>query len=248
MKKVFLTILSTIALFGLVCSCDEKPNPDKPGGDDIEEPTELVTIDGNFDDWAALKNASSAELGEEFAYPGLLAMKAIADDTNIYVYFEYELQQEGDEDDSPLQPSSPFEIFVDADNNATSGGGSWLWSPIGYEFMLEDETGWLVDNKVVDMSGTMNIYKFDGVDGADAWGEGGHITQLELNSFCESAGKISSGIAKVELSFLRSVVNCTKSGKAAVGLVAYNSAWATTGVLPQGATAGAEALLEVTLP
>ena len=255
MKKVFLTLMTVIAVMVMVsCNKDDnkkKPNNNNQGGDE----TELVTIDGNLDEWASIKGAAVAELDEKFAYPGLTIMKAIADESSIYLYFEYELQEETED---VIQVASPFEIFVNSDNNALTGGYSWLWGDpedpdheyykVGYEYMLESEAGWLDGNKVVDMSESMNIYNFDGIDGVDAWDEGGHLSQLELNSFCESAGKVVDGVAFVEVAFLRSVVNCTKSGKCSLGIVAYNAAWKTTGVLPQGETAGKATMLEVVLP
>ena len=251
MKKVFLTLMTVIVVMAMVsCNKDDnkKPNNNKPSG---EDETELVTIDGNLDEWASIKGAAVAELDETFAYPGLTIMKAIADESSIYVYFEYELQEETED---VIQTESPFEIFVNCDNNPTTGGYSWLWGDtedetykVGYEYMLESEGGWLEGTTVKDMA-DMNIYNFDGVDGTDAWGEGGHLTQLELNSFCESAGKVVDGVAFVEVAFLRSVVNCSKSGKCSLGIVAYNGAWKTTGVLPQGASAGTAPMLEVALP
>jgi len=114
--------------------------------------------------------------------------------------------------------------------------------------MLEDETGFLSGNTVRDMSETMNIYLFDGTHGADAWGEGGHLTQQSVTAFVESAGTVKNGVASVEVSVLRSVVNAAKAGNAAVGIVAYDGAWKTTGALPQGEAAGAVPMLDITLP
>ncbi len=248
MKKTFLTILSAIAMVGMMASCEKQPDkPDKPDTPDTPDtPTEIVSIDGNFNDWSALKGAASAEIGEDSAYPGLLSLKAVADDTYIYVYFEYELQEEGE--DGNLQTAAPFEIFVNSDNNSATGGYSWLWTDPGYEYMLECETGFLGEGSTVRDMDDMNLYLFDGVDGVDAWAEGGHLTQQEVTAFCESAGTVKSGIATVEVAFLRSVVNAAKAGKATLGIVAYNGGWGTTGVLPQGAAAGEVGLLEVTLP
>ena len=180
-------LMTAIVMVAMV-SCKKDDNKNKNGnGNGGSDAEELVAIDGNLDEWASIKGAATAELDEAFAYPGLKVMKAIADETNIYVYFEYELQDEDGGDD--IQVASPFEIFVDSDNNAATGGYSWIWGDaddetykVGYEYMLESEAGWLEGTKVVDMSESMNIYNFDGVDGVDAWAEGGHLTQLELNS------------------------------------------------------------------
>lgn len=246
MKRIFLTILAAISLVSFV-ACKEKVDPENKPDDNNggNETTEAIAIDGSFADWAALKNAVSVSLGEDNAYPGLLAMKAYADETNIYIYFEYELQEI--DEDGNIQTIAPFEIFVNSDDNSATGGASWLWADPGYEYMLECETGFLEDGNVRDMD-DMNIYLFDGVDGVDAWGEGGHLTQQEVTAFCESAGDVKSGVATVEVSFLRSVVNANKAGNCTLGIVAYNDAWGTTGVLPQGAAAGEVGMLEVTLP
>jgi len=84
MKKAFLTILAVIAMVGFVCSCDkDKPGPDKPDKPDTPEETDLITIDGNFADWATAANVVSTELDDLYAYPGLLSMKAVADETAI---------------------------------------------------------------------------------------------------------------------------------------------------------------------
>ena len=247
MKKIFLTIIAAVAMVSMVSSCNKPDDPNKdPKDEPKDEPKEAVVIDGAFADWAALKDVAVAEIGETSAYPGLLTLKATADESNIYVYFEYELQEEGE--DGALQTSAPFEIYVNSDGNPATGGASWLWSEIGYEYMLECETGFLGENNTVRDMDDMNIYLFDGVDGVDAWGEGGHLTQQEVTSFCESAGAIKNGIATVEVSFLRSVVNANKAGSCTLGIVAYNGGWGTTGVLPQGAAAGEVALMEVALP
>lgn len=250
MKKIFLTIIAAVAMVSMFASCQEKPEDEKDKEKE-QEPTEAVTIDGNFADWAALKDVASAELDVDAnAYPGMLAMKAYADETSIYVYFEYELQEETPEEGDPfIQTSAPFEIFVDSDGDATTGGSSWLWSEVGYEYMLEDETGFLGEgNTVRDMAETMHIYHFDGVDGKDAWEEGGHLTELELSAYAESAGTVKNGVATVEVALLRSVVNASKAGTIAIGIVGYDGTWKTQGVLPQGEAAGAVAMLDVTLP
>ena len=250
MKKTFLTILTVLAMVSMVAACKKDPKPnDKPNDNPNDEPTEVVTIDGNFADWAALKNVASAEPGEDAAYPGLLLMKAVADETNIYVYFEYELQDLGD---MGIQAAAPFEIFVNSDNNTATGGASWLWSEVGYEYMLESEDGFLANATTVrDMGEDIGLFLFDGVDGVDAWGDGGHLTKQEVTAFCESAGTVKNNIATVEVSFLRSVVNATKKGTVAIGLAAYDLSdpnWHTSGVLPLGVSAGEVGLLEVTLP
>ncbi len=246
MKKIFM-ILAAIAMVGMVACKKDDTKKEKTN---TEETTEAaaIKIDGDFSDWKALKSGvSSCELGEENAYPGLLAMKAYADEDNLYIYFEYEIQEEqGD--------GAPIDIFVNADNSPATGGISWLYDKdgMGYEFFVESEKGFLENNNAAVRNMTdMAVYSFTGQNGTDAWddvnGDAG-LTKKDAQDFCESAGKVSNGVATVEISIPRSVINATKKGTIGLGISTYFASWATSGVLPQGAAAGAESLMDVTLP
>ena len=246
MKKIFM-ILAAIAMVSMVaCKKDDNKKDNKK---DSEETTETsIKVDGDFSDWSAIKSGvSSCELGEENAYPGLLAMKAYADEDNLFIYFEYEIQEEQGN-------GAPIDIFVNADNNTATGGVSWLYTDdgMGYEFFVESEIGFLENNNAAVRNMTdMAVYSFTGQNGTDAWddvnGDNG-LTKKDVQDFCESAGKVSNGIAKVEISILRSVINATKKGTIGLGISTYFANWKTSGVLPQGAAVGAEALMDVTLP
>ncbi len=243
MKKIYRTLFAAVAVLGMMCSCEKTPQ-NKPGDDPDdkpEEPKELIVIDGDFSDWSTANGVVSTEIGEVSYYPGLLAMKAVADDTNIYVYFEYELAEE-------QGGAAPFEVFVNADNNPATAGGTWLWGESGYEYMLESEAGFLDGNSIKNMD-DLAVYAFTGEDGHDAFEtDPASLDKKDVKDFSENAGKVSNGVATVELSFLRSVVNANKAGKLSLGIVAYAASWATTGVLPQGESVGVEPLMEITLP
>ena len=240
MKKSFLTILAIVAMVGAVCSCKkDKPTP-TPGPDTPDETT-LITIDGDFADWTKAANVVTAELDEEAtSYLNLLTMKAVADEENIYLYFEYEIAED--------QTVAPIDILVNSDNNSATGFSSWIWTNVGWEYMLESEAGFLAGSSVQSMD-DLAVYKCNGPDGVDAWdAESNGMTKLELTSFAENAGKVESGIAYFEMSILRSAVNATKKGALTLGVTMTNVVdgdWVTTGILP---TFGSEDMLEVALP
>ena len=249
MKKTVLTLLAAVAMVSAVVACKKtpKPGPDKP--DIPDTPTEIITIDGDFSDWASAANVAVAELGEGSTYDNLLVLKAVADDENVYLYFEYEIV-EG-------QTVAPIDILVNSDNDPATGFSSWIWKNVGWEYMLESEAGFLSENSIKSMD-DIAVYKCNGPDGVDAWAADSHgMTKLTLTSFCENAGKVVSGVAYCEMSFLRSAVNATKKGALTLGMTATNvvfgvndegeqtSDWVTAGILPDYES---EDMLSVDLP
>lgn len=285
MKKFYLFLLAVLTVASLAISCKKdntKPadkdkdtetvsNDPQDGGDDA-----VITIGGDFSDWDNLDGVAECELDEDtgFSYPGLLCMKAIADEDYLYIYFQYQLQrtvpqaEEGEEggeeggetmskadeeEDYPFQTSAPFNLFVNIDNDPETGYTSYIWSKegCGYEKYVESEMGFLADATSTQHMTDMKVYQASGADGADAWDPDGGLDDLKLSDFFEDNVSLSNGVATVECSVLRSAIECNKPGKIAIGLIIYNGdipGWDETGVLPQGATAGSADLLEVVLP
>lgn len=260
MKKVFLAILATIAVVGMVsCNKDDNHKGGKKGGKTATEVN--IKIDGDFADWAALTDVASAENDEDAAYPALLSMKAAGDKSNIYVYFEYEIPE------AEVQGTgASLTIHLNSDNDCTTGGAYWMWAgnenePVevdgetkvipGIDYYLVSENGFLTSDlanfqEMEDMSIQQYVGKTVGMD---LWDEGA-TEEKAVTSFCEGKGKVSAGIAIVELSIARSAVNCTRAGSIRIGLVVQQniSPWAATGVIPGGASAAAKEMLEVALP
>ena len=243
MKKVFLAILATIAVVGMV-SCNKDDNGKSGKGKKTD--TEVnIKIDGDLADWADV--AVGAEVSEETleTRAALLTLKAAADATNLYIYFEAQLEED--------QAEAPIDIFINADGDTSTGFSSWLWNNVGWEFLLESETGYLASATAVRDMDDMNIYKaktWQGADGAqlDGWGTGAEMEQLELSGFCASAGKVVNGIAFVELSIARSAINARTKGTIGLGVEVHNAGWADIGMLPIGTDTGEVDVMEVVLP
>lgn len=254
MKKVFVTILSVLAVASMVCSCkkDNKNQGGKNNGGG-EETTEVITIDGKFTDWDALKDVAVSEVPEVATERcNMLLMKGTADSDNIYLYFEYQLAED---EEGNLQKDAPFDIFFDADGNSSTGFISWIWSNegCGWDYLCETEGGILKDGAIANLS-DMNIYRADTYTDAagvqiDGWDTGAVQTKLDLKDFAEAAGTVKNGIAMFEVSILRSVINANKKGSVGVGITISDAGWNTMGVLPLGESGVGEAeFMQIAIP
>ena len=184
-----------------------------------------IKIDGDFADWAAAKNLAGIRVSDGASAAGIRLMKAVADESKVYIYFEYELT-------SNQGGCAPFDIIVDSDNNPATGARSWLWAQSGFEFFIESGQGFLDGDDAVGDLSDMAAYRFVGENGQGAWDASGLLQQEDAWGFAESAGVVANMIAKVELSFLRSVVDAESGSALAIGLLAHDYTWSETGILP----------------
>ena len=133
MKKLF----AIVAMAAMLFACGEKPdnnnnNNNNNNDDDVFE--SLITVDGDFSDWAGL-DASKVSVAELPALPvkydALTLVKVYADEMFLNVYFEF--------DDAVVADKSwvPFHMYINADGNETTGGGDALWAPYCAEWLLE---------------------------------------------------------------------------------------------------------------
>ena len=116
MKKFFL--FAALAAMTLV-ACN-KPNDD-PNDDpnDEKEYVQPIKIDGNFDDWGKIDAAkmATAKCNPDAAKTALKLVKVYADETFVFVYFEWDKEQvQHDGDDVP------FHCYVNSDGDAKTGG------------------------------------------------------------------------------------------------------------------------------
>ncbi len=114
---------------------DETPGDETPGdetpGDEYVAP---ITIDGNFDDWAALdatKVAVAENAGEMVGEPALYVLKVYADAEYLHLYFEF------DEDIIADRAWVPFHIYLNTDGDTTTGGFGDQWSDACVDHMFE---------------------------------------------------------------------------------------------------------------
>lgn len=228
MKKVFLAILATIAVVGMV-SCNKDDNG-KGKKDNGKKTTEVsIKIDGNLDDWKDVPVA--AEISDDVAVgrDSLLTLKVGADSKNLYVYYEF-IMPEG-------EPYVPVDIFVDSDNDITTGFSAWLWE-IGWEFLVESETGCLENATTVRNMEDATIYKAakwqnDAGEQIGGWDKGAEQEPLTLTGFLESAGKVANGIGFVEISIERGAINARAKGSLGLGIEVHVGSWADNGILPE---------------
>lgn len=250
MKKTFMFMAKAFSIIAALAfvSCEKKPanNGINDDDDDDDNFVPAVTIDGNFSDWSGL-DCSTAVLpdGAMENYTAIKTFKLSGDEMYIYIYAEF--------DKSKLDLSSewtdPVDIYINSDNNGDTGGIFYLWEPLGYEYLLENNL--LAFGEFSDWSET-NYFKFTGEDGTDIWAvDPPAREELSSANLCKAAGKIEGNTAKWELSILRALVpglNNTIN----VGLMVQSGEWARIGSLPVGPVVeGAEtyvAPLQYTLP
>ena len=243
MKKVFLTIMAAIAVAGMV-SCNQD-DPQKGGKKEKKDVVVDVKIDGNVDEWKDVPVGAEVSEDTEATRAALLTLKATADAKNLYIYFEAQLEEE--------QASAPIDIFINSDGDTSTGFSSWLWSEVGWEFLLESETGCLADANTVRDMDDMSIYKAkiwknEAGEQLDGWDDAADMEKLELSGFCTSAGKVVDGVVFVEMAIERGAINARTKGSIGLGVEFHSASWGDIGMLPIGTTTGEVGVMEVALP
>ena len=119
MKKILSFLAMTASILAVSVSCN-KPNDDDDdldGGD--SEYVAPIKIDGDFSDWAKLdaSKIASATCDPEATHTALKVVKVYADETFIFVYFEWDKDQISFDGDDV-----PFHCYVNGDGIATTGG------------------------------------------------------------------------------------------------------------------------------
>ena len=162
MKKFF----AIAAMAAMLIACGEKENDEtnkKPGPDDGPDFESLITVDGDFSDWAALDASKVvvAELPElPVKHDGLTVVKVYADQMFLNVYLEFDEVVIADRN------SAPFHMYINADGSETTGGGDALWAPACSEWLLE---GNLFDGAGNFGSYDPGVFPWGGEVGATGW-------------------------------------------------------------------------------
>ena len=92
MKKVFTLMAMAAALLAFSCKKNTPAKPDTPDPEDPETQTGLaIKIDGNFDDWAALKpeQVSVAKNDPNSPWDAVTEIRCCADADFVYYYVKY---------------------------------------------------------------------------------------------------------------------------------------------------------------
>ena len=121
MKKVFA--LMAIAAMTLV-ACN-KPNNDEddPGKEDDsnKEYVAPIKIDGNFDDWANLKDVTTWKCAATASKTDMKLAKVYADKYYVFVYVEFDLSA------YETLTTTNFDFHINGDNDTSTGGWKGQW-------------------------------------------------------------------------------------------------------------------------
>ena len=241
MKRFFLILTSTVTAAALACSCDEKPaEPDnKPddSGDDVVE--NLIVVDGEFDDWKGLKGVAVAQLpDDEDAYPNLLTMKVVADKSNVYFYFEYQVGEE---------TKTPFTLEIDADDDPDTGLTDYHWASAGWDYALESSAGFISATGFAKMNDLKLLKPIEGNDGQARTLDPSNCTSGTAKGV-KNKGVRTNDIVKFELNVPRTLIKAESKGTINVGVYIENDEWKEIGILPIDDGMGMSEYLAVALP
>lgn len=175
-----------------------------------------ITIDGNFDDWAALTNAVTATCAPDHSKPALKTLKAYADENFLHVFVEW------DEENVPTyDPDGANPLMLCFCGNPENGGYN-AWEDMCVEYMCYtqplDETGAFT---------TWNdaVYAWTGEIHAEGWSWDTALDDLKATG-------MGSG-NKYEIAIMMPVLNSIMEldGELRLGAMQQLS-WNAMGVLP----------------
>ena len=133
MKK-FLTLLAMAASL-LAVSCN-KNNEEEEEEQKKEETKGLgIKIDGNFDDWAALKPdvVVSAKNDPNSPWDAVSEIRCCSDKDFVYYYMKF--NKEAVNDLMDIQDEMPIRLCLDTNNDFTTGYENYFLDP--YDFIIE---------------------------------------------------------------------------------------------------------------
>jgi len=175
----------------------------------------LIKIDGNFSDWSDVPadKLATATLPEGASLTALKELKVCADENFIYFYLKLDQVQ-----------VAPLDIFINSDNNAATGGNSWLWDPCGADYLIEG----FLDGGMIDAT----IFNWppdkpqDGWEWVEAVPSGsGVISMSNLKT-------VSGTIVELEARITKELIPTTFGDEIKFGIFSSNADWAETGALP----------------
>ena len=138
MKKIltFLAMTASILMVSVSCHKNNDDEDEDDGGDGKPEYVAPIKIDGDFSDWAKLPAADIAEAqcDAEATKTALKLVKVYADETFIFVYFEWDKDQISSE---AGVEHVPFHCYINSDGDASTGGYSDQFSDACSDALFE---------------------------------------------------------------------------------------------------------------
>jgi len=240
MKKALWFIAVAMMVLATACNKGKKDN-NKPI--DEEEGEELIQIDGQFADWAALQDVVTVKrsndwVGEEVSetehtrIDALRELRVASDQYNIYFYFEVDMSikyRAGlNWENKPTQDgyAAHLQIHIDSDctttlkdpNNPESavktGYVNWIYDNAGIDYYFEASNIFSTDaSKVGEMAGG-SLLKYFGPDGADLWDNDPPLQEeVAGEGICAGWGVKDGDIIKYEISLTRSFLGLHGASK-----------------------------------
>lgn len=261
MKKVLkFTAAAIMAVCALSCTKDDGQNNtgnnnnnddqeqpggdtggDEPGGD--EPATAAITIDGVFDDWDAVET-TDAEAPEGVIQDGISKLRVYGDDMYLCMYLEMPL--DGFTYDG-ADGYVPLSILIDSDGNIDTGATmDWMWSPAGFEIVLQGNIAG-PDSQFVSFNPGVTIWTGD--DGLGYWDDETAHNQLiaEGSGVGTGAGVVDGDTVKYELNIIKEFLTGLGS-TINLGVYLSDKSWAEVGRLPIGehdSEAGSDTVVEM---
>ena len=261
MKKI-MTLAAMFAAVAMTFSaCQPENNPGNGGdntetcpdcGEALEDCTcedfvSAITVDGQFDDWAAV-TPLTATCNAEAKYTALTTLKVYTDEMYIHVYFEFS------EDELTDLSSVPFHVYINQDNN-TEGCGDDQWiAQGGQDYLFE---GWVFSGDAF-CTYDPGIFKYDETvlkeDGSGPVGDGDLATiEWAWDSVLADGSGVATGAGsgnKYELSIMKEMCPGLELSETFGLGVDIQQSWNSVGVLPNEAITetnanGTAAMLQV---
>ena len=247
MKK----IMTLAAMFAAVAMTFSACNKEDNGGDNngagntetcpdcgealedctCEDFVSAITIDGQFDDWAAV-TPLTATCDAEAKYTALTTLKVYTDEMYIHVYFEWS------EDEIVDLAWVPFHVYINADNN-TEGCGDDQWiAQGGQDFLFE---GAVIANTIC--SYNPGVFEYDetvlNAETGEPVGDGDLATiEWAWGELLPEGSGVASGAGtgnKYELSIIKEMVPGLELAEIFGLGVDIQQSWNSVGVLPNTA-------------
>ena len=251
MKTLKFALLCAAAIAMVACGDDPENKCPDCGNDpctcvpDVEYVNPIDVTDGTAADWDALPAAFVATTthADGASMDGLKSVKVYADE--MYINLLVEVNDEVVTD----RAWTPFHVYLNADNNAATGGFGDQWVTADVDVMLETAI-------FADGAAQYNpaVFKWWGADGESGW----LWTDPENPGTAENGwgavvpeGSMPIGVAqsveggKIEIQLMWELIPANWADKFTVGFDIQQS-WTSCGILPNAADAedGSEVLAE----
>ncbi|MBO4455834.1 MAG: hypothetical protein J5695_02915 [Bacteroidales bacterium] len=209
MKKFFL-IFATLAFVAI--ACNPKDDPAKPDdGNNQENPDDnkpeekpTITIDGSFDDWAAMpaEKVKVAKNASDGSWEAVKEIRVYANEEFVFYYIEFQKDTAKELLDDCFNKNSedkdgdgmPIRLCINTDGEFESGYTSYFLD--GYDFIIE---GSLASENGVWGNFDGNFYQRIEIDGKMKW----YNLKEAGNGICAGAGKDN----KYEIMVIRAMFN-----------------------------------------